>query len=82
MDRQRHANTREEQERLFPIADRKGKEGKSTMSHSCPLCAEEALVERCPNYRPEAEGSWSEEDAQVPTDPNEDSSRFFHSGSH
>jgi hypothetical protein len=40
------------------------------MTHSCPLCAEEAIVERCANYRPEAEGSWSEEDADAPTNPN------------
>jgi hypothetical protein len=40
------------------------------------LCAEEAIVERCPNYRPEAEGSWSEEDAAAPTNPNDDGARF------
>jgi hypothetical protein len=40
------------------------------MTHSCPLCEEEAIPERCPHFLDSTE-PWDQEDAEAPTTPDD-----------
>ena len=46
------------------------------MHHCCPICEEEAIVERCPNYDHDAELDWDEEDSNAVTNPDDGNARM------